>query len=253
MAKAVPVPMPGSKSKTSSRTSASTTQGGASQAAEGNTEAAHSRARRQRAESVPVLLILAGPAGSGKSTLCERLVAEVHDFSRVVTSTTRLPRPGEINGVHYHFLTAEQFDQKVAAGEFLEWAWVHQKNRYGTLASSVLGPLAAGQSLVINIDVQGVENFRRAAQGNPLLARHMATVFINVPLDELRRRMVGRGQDSEAEIARRMGTAERELNEIGKFDYVIESRSRDEDFQSLLKILHAVQDRVRAALAADSH
>lgn len=242
--------MPASNSKTSSPHSTSATPAGEARQAKGNTEAAQSRARRQRAESVPVLLILAGPAGSGKSTLCERLVAEVHDFSRVITSTTRSPRPGEINGVHYHFLTAAQFDKKVAAGEFLEWAWVHQKNRYGTLASSVLEPLAAGHSLVINIDVQGVENFRRAAQGNPLLARHMATVFINVPLDELRRRMVGRGQDSEAEIARRMGTAEQELKDIGKFDFVIESRSRDDDFQSLLKILLAVQDRVRAASSA---
>ncbi len=184
----------------------------------------------------PVLLVLAGPAGSGKSTLCERMVKEVPGFSRIVTTTTRSPRPGEVNGVHYHFLTPEQFDAKVAAGEFLEWAWVHKINRYGTQASAVLDPLRAGQSLIINVDVQGVENFRRAAQANELLRRCMGTVFISVPLPELRARMVNRAQDSEAEIARRMETAEQELREAQKFDYIMESRSREEDFNALLEI-----------------
>lgn len=192
-----------------------------------------------------MLLILAGPAGSGKTTLCERMVAEVPGFSRVVTTTTRAPRPGEVNGVHYHFLTPAEFDTKVAAGEFLEWAWVHQKNRYGTLASSVLEPLTHGRSLVINIDVQGVENFRQAARENPLLAHHLATIFLNVPLAELRKRMEKRGQDSDAEIAHRLGTAERELLEIGKFDFVIRSRSKEQDFKALLSIWRKVQARVR--------
>ncbi|MFT3869190.1 MAG: guanylate kinase [Nibricoccus sp.] len=206
--------------------------------------------RRPKAAPAPVLLVLAGPAGSGKTTLCERMVAEVDGFSRVVTTTTRAPRPGEVDGVHYHFLSPAQFDAKVEAGEFLEWAWVHQKNRYGTLASSVLEPLAEGRSLVINVDVQGVENFRMAARANPLLARHMATVFINVPLDELRKRMETRGQDSDEEIARRLGTAERELREIDRFDYVIASTTREGDFKALLTIWRKVQDRVRKSRTA---
>ncbi|AKC83528.1 guanylate kinase [Verrucomicrobia bacterium IMCC26134] len=193
-----------------------------------------------------VLLVLAGPAGSGKTTLCERLVAETPGFTRVVTSTTRAPRPGEVNGVHYHFFSPEEFDARIAAGAFLEWAWVHQKNRYGTLASSVLDPLAAGRSLVMNVDVQGVDNFRRAAAANPVLARHLATVFINVPIRELRVRLGGRGE-TEAEIAHRMLTAERELLEIAKFDHVIESCDRDTDFAALLGIYRRVQSRVAAA------
>jgi guanylate kinase len=191
----------------------------------------------------PVLLVLAGPAGSGKTTLCERMVAEVPGFERIVTTTTRAPRPGEVNGVHYHFFTPEQFDAKVAAGEFLEWAWVHKTgNRYGTLASSVLDPLAAGRSLIINVDVQGVESFRKAALANPLLARRMGTVFINVPIPELRTRLTGRGE-SEAEIAHRMETAERELLEIGKFDFVVNSANREDDFAELLAIWRKVQGR----------
>jgi len=207
------------------------------------------RTKQGQPAPAPVLLVLAGPAGSGKTTLCERMVAEVPGFSRVITATTRSPRPGETNGVDYHFLTAEQFDAKVAAGEFLEWAWVHQKNRYGTQASSVMGPLAEGRSLVINVDVQGVENFRRAARANPLLALRMATIFIAVPLPVLRERMVKRGQDSEAEIARRLGTAERELQEAGKFDFRIESSSKEADFNALQAIWIEVAARVRQATA----
>jgi len=198
---------------------------------------------------LPVLLVLAGPAGSGKSTLCDRMVAEVPGFSRVVTTTTRPPRPGEVDGIHYHFLTPAQFDAKVAAGEFLEWAWVHQKNRYGTLASSILEPLAAGQSLVINIDIQGVGNFRRAGASNALLATHMATIFISVPLEVLRARMIARGQDDEAEIAHRLAMAEAELAHASNFEFIIESQSKDEDFQALLAIWRIMQARLRGEKA----
>jgi guanylate kinase len=189
----------------------------------------------------PVLLVVAGPAGSGKSTLCERLVSAGLGFSRVVTSTTRAPRAGEVDGVHYHFFTPAQFDAKVAAGEFLEWAWVHGDRRYGTLASSVLGPLLLGKSLVVSVDVQGVESLRRISGRNPFLARVMSTVFIVVDHERLEARMRERGKDDEAEIARRMATAEAELREAGKFDYVIESRTRDDDFAALLEILRKIR------------
>jgi guanylate kinase len=188
------------------------------------------------AVSLPVLLVLAGPAGSGKTTLCERLVIAERGFSRVVTATTRPLRPGEVDGKDYHFLTPAQFEKRVAAGAFFEWAWVHQQHRYGTLASAVLGPLAAGHSLVINVDVQGVDNFRRAAAASPELARALVTVFISVPTAELRLRLAARGENP-VEIERRMETAANERREAGKFDHLIESRSREEDFAALLAIL----------------
>lgn len=209
-----------------------------------------SSVRTTASDTAPVLLILAGPAGSGKSTLCDRLVAEDPSFCRVVTTTTREPRPGEINGVHYHFFTPEEFDRKTAAGEFLEWAWVHGKRRYGTLKSSVFDPLAAGCNLVMSVDVQGVDSFRRAAAENPLLARHMTTVFIVVDHERLVARMRARAQDDEAEIAGRMKTAERELREAHKFDFVIESRTRDEDFAQLRAILQKARARVVARTAS---
>jgi guanylate kinase len=191
-------------------------------------------------EKGPILLVLAGPAGSGKSTLCDRLVATGMGFTRVVTSTTRAPREGEVNGVHYHFFTPQEFDAKIAAGEFLEWAWVHGERRYGTLAASVLGPLQMGRNLAMSVDVQGVGSLRRIAGSNPLLKKAMTTVFIVVDYGRLLARMRERGKDNDAEIARRMATAEAELREAPKFDYIIESSTRDEDFAALLAILRKV-------------
>jgi guanylate kinase len=196
--------------------------------------------------NAPVLLVLAGPAGSGKSTLCDRIVHEVPGFERVITSTTRAPRPGEVNGVHYHFLTPAQFDAKIAAGEFLEWAWVHGERRYGTLKASVIEPLARGHSLAINLDVQGVESLRRAAEQSPALKRAMAAIFILLDHEQLVARIRGRGQDDDEEIARRMATAEAELLEAPKFEFVINSATRDEDFAALLKILATARARAAA-------
>jgi guanylate kinase len=190
-----------------------------------------------------LLIVITAPSGAGKSTLIAEALKADDALRLSVSYTTRAPRPGEVNGVHYHFFAPEEFDARIAAGAFLEWAWVHKKNRYGTLASSVLEPLAAGRSLVMNVDVQGVDNFRRAAAADPVLARHLATVFINVPIPELCVRLGGRGE-TVTEIAHRMQTAERELLEIAKFDHVIESCDRDRDFAALLAIYRQVQARV---------
>lgn len=197
----------------------------------------------------PLLLVLAGPAGSGKSTLCDRLRRERPEFDRVITTTTRAPRPGEVDGVHYHFLDAAEFRRRLAAGEFLEWAQVHgdhEDRLYGTLRASVLEPLAAGRDLVINVDVQGVENLRRAARAEPLLARALTTVFILVDPAELAARMRARAGDHEDEIARRLATAAAELRAAPSFDHRIHSRSRDEDFAALLGLIAAARAHPRA-------
>ena len=185
----------------------------------------------------PLLLILAGPAGSGKSTLCDRLVDAKVGFSRVVTTTTRSPRHGEVNGVDYHFFSHEEFDAKIARDEFLEWAWVHGHKKYGTLKSSVLTPLTHGHDLVMSVDVQGVASFRKFAYQNELIRKAMVSVFIVVDHERLVHRMRLRGKDDEVEIANRMKTAEAELKEQDKFDYRIHSKTRDEDFAELTDIM----------------
>jgi guanylate kinase len=186
------------------------------------------------AQPKTVLIVLAGPAGVGKSTLCDRLVNEVPGFERVITATTRPPRVGEAHARDYHFLTEAQFDEKLAAGEFLEWACVHRKYRYGTLKSAVLDRLPQ-VSLIANVDVQGVRSFRAAAQHLPLLREKMVTIFVAPDsLDVLRERLQGRGPVSEDELARRLQSAEFELAERNSYDYVIHSGSKEQDFRALL-------------------
>jgi guanylate kinase len=180
------------------------------------------------------LLILAGPAGVGKSTLCDRLVRDVPGFERVITATTRPPRPNEIDARDYHFLSDAEFDRKLAAGEFLEWAWVHQRHRYGTLKSAVLDHLPR-TSLVMNIDVQGVRSIRTAAQTEPRLKGRLVTLFVAPDsMDVLRERLQGRGPVSPEELERRMQSAEREIAERNSYDYVIHSSSKEQDFRALL-------------------
>lgn len=181
-----------------------------------------------------VLLILAGPAGVGKSTLCDRLVSTVPGFERVITATTRPPRSNEVNDRDYHFLSEAQFDARFAANDFLEWAWVHRKFRYGTLKSAVLDRLPH-TNLVANLDVQGVRSIRAASETLPLLKARLVTVFVAPDsFDVLRERLQGRGPVSVEELERRMQSAELEMGERYSYDYVIHSGSKEQDFRALL-------------------
>ena len=191
-----------------------------------------------------VLLLLAGPAGVGKSTLCDRLVGEVPGFERVITATTRPPRPNELDGRDYHFLTEAQFDARLAADDFLEWAWVHRKYRYGTLKSAVLERLPH-TSLAANVDVQGVRSIRAAAASLPLLKRRLVTIFVAPDsFDVLRERLQGRGPVSTEELERRMQSAELEMAERNTYDYVIHSGSKEQDFRALLAFWEQARRRV---------
>lgn len=183
-----------------------------------------------------ILLIVSGPAGSGKTTVCDRMLTEVPDVQRVVTSTTRPPRNGEQHKIDYYFFDRETFDAKVQAGDFYEYADVHT-NRYGTLKSEIHEKLAAGTDLLLNIDVQGAATFREAGHEDPLLAGKVVTVFITPPsIEELEDRLRNRSTDDEAEIGRRMEVARQEIKQRDLYDHCILSGSRDEDFEALRQI-----------------
>ncbi|WPJ93937.1 guanylate kinase [Coraliomargarita algicola] len=186
------------------------------------------------------LIIVSGPAGSGKTTVCDRMLAEVPGVQRVVTSTTRQPRTGEVDTIDYYFFDHETFKSKVEAGEFYEHAHVHS-NRYGTLKSEIKNKLAA-TDLLLNIDVQGAAQMRETAQNDPLLKGKITTVFIMPPsIEELEARLRGRGTDAEDEVQRRMQVAIEEMQQSQFYDHTILSGSRDEDFAALKKIYEAVK------------
>ena len=188
---------------------------------------------------VALFLILAGPAGSGKTTLCDRLVDENDHLERVVTCTTRAPRAGEIDKVDYYFLSDEQFDAKVESGEFLEWAHVHTY-RYGTLKSTIEAKLEDDVDLVMNIDVQGVAFVQEAARNKPMIGQRLVTVFIMpASFDELNERLRGRGKDDKAEISRRIESAKKEVEQWRSFDYLLLSKSKAEDFSAITSIWQA--------------
>jgi guanylate kinase len=161
------------------------------------------------------LIILSGPSGSGKSTLTERVLAEGGlPLHVAVSATTRPPRPGERDGVHYHFWTPERFQQEVEAGHFLEWADVHT-HRYGTLRGEVDGYRARGMGVILVIDVQGAASVRKQCPDN-------VSVFVRTSTWELlEHRLRGRRTESAAEIAKRLDNARQELAREGEYDYVL--------------------------------
>jgi guanylate kinase len=164
------------------------------------------------------------------------MLAEVPSIERVVTSTTRQPRGTEVDKVDYYFFDRETFEAKVAAGDFYEYAHVHS-HLYGTLKSEVQEKLAAGTDLLLNIDVQGAAQMRETAESDSLLEGRVVSVFIMpTTLEELERRLKGRGTDSDEEIARRMQVAIEEIEHSSLYDHTILSGTRDEDYQALLGI-----------------
>lgn len=164
-------------------------------------------------------------------------------LKRVITCTTRRPRPGEVDGVDYHFFTPEEFLRRVDAGEFLEHAEVYG-NRYGTLRASVLDVLRSGFDVLLNIDVQGAASIRRAAAEDRELGAALVTVFLTpATLAELESRLRGRGSESEEVVRRRLEAAPVEVGESAYFDYLVVSGTRSEDLARVQAIYEAEQSR----------
>ena len=182
------------------------------------------------------LFIVSGPAGIGKTTVCDQMLKEITGVERAVTSTTREPRRGEIDTVDYYFFDHDTFQAKIDAGAFYEYAQVHNQ-LYGTLKSEVQGKLANGIDLLLNIDVQGAAQMRETAQNDPLLKGKVITIFIMPPtIEVLAARLRGRGTDAEDEIQRRMAVAVEEMQLSKYYDHKIVSATREEDLAELVAI-----------------
>jgi len=189
--------------------------------------------------SSSLLIVISAPSGAGKTTLCEQLLNEYPDMLRVITCTTRDPRAGERDGVDYHFLDAATFLKRVQAGNFLEHATVYG-NSYGTLKSDVLDGLRQNRDVLLNVDVQGAAAIREHAQHDLELKRALVSVFLTPgSLDELERRLNSRGQDLPAAIQKRLSVARQEIAQWKHFDYLIISRTREEDLGRMRSIVEA--------------
>ena len=191
-----------------------------------------------------LVLVVSGPSGAGKTTLCRRLLADDGRLGFSISCTTRAPRPGEQDGRDYYFLTPDDFERRLAAGEFLEHALVHG-NRYGTLRGEVTRCHAQGQDILLDIDVQGAEQLRRNCAGEPWAA-HLAYVFIGPPsLAELERRLRGRATDADEVIQRRLAMARTEMQHWRTYDYLIVNHELGSAYQDLQAVVRA--ERLRTA------
>ncbi|MFJ4996983.1 guanylate kinase [Microbacterium sp. NPDC088619] len=161
------------------------------------------------------LLVLAGPTAVGKGTVAAHIRENNPEIHLSVSATTRAPRPGEIDGVHYYFVDDAEFDRLIAEDELLEYAVVHNKSRYGTPRAPIDAALAAGKTVLLEIDLQGARQVRKAEPAATL-------IFLLPPTwDELVQRLVGRGTEGAEERARRLRTAKVELAAQNEFDHLI--------------------------------
>jgi guanylate kinase len=176
------------------------------------------------------VFVITGPSGVGKGTLIRLLRERVEDLALSVSATTRAPRPGEENGVDYHFLSDNEFARRVDAGEFVEWAQ-YSGRRYGTLRSELQRHLDAGNPVVLEIELQGARQVRKAMP-------EAVQIFIEPPDEEaLKDRLVGRGTDEPEEVERRLAVAREEMAAAGEFQYRVCNDRLDEAVARLVGIV----------------
>ncbi|HSP75135.1 MAG TPA: guanylate kinase [Cryobacterium sp.] len=191
-----------------------------------------SRTAARRLDSSAKLVVLAGPTAVGKGTVAAYIRQHYPDVHLSVSATTRAPRPGETEGVSYFFVDDAEFDRMVAAGELLEWATVHNAYRYGTPRGPVTDALHQGDSVLLEIDIQGARAVRRAMPEARL-------VFLLPPSwDELVRRLIGRDTEAPAEQARRLETAKLELAAQGEFDYRVVNHDVGEAAREVVDLMN---------------
>jgi guanylate kinase len=179
----------------------------------------------------PRLTVVSGPTAVGKGTVVAALRREHPEVFVSVSATTRPPRPGEVDGVHYLFVDEQEFDRLVAENDLLEWAVVHGRHRYGTPREPVLAAIAEGREAVLEIDLQGARQVRASWPEARL-------VFLAPPSwEELVRRLVGRGTESEEERSRRLDTASRELAAESEFDTTVVNRDVEHAVADLVALL----------------
>jgi guanylate kinase len=188
----------------------------------------------------PLLIVVSAPSGAGKSTLCDRLVEEFPAVTYSVSCTTRAPRGDEKDGVHYYFLSKREFKERIKNGEFLEHAKVHG-NFYGTLEDTVLYAMEEGQHVLLDIDVQGARKIREALvrldPRNPIRSG-FTYIFISPPsMEELEKRLCGRGTDEKKAIRKRLDNAKAEMDCATEYSFQIVNDDLEKAYQELKNVI----------------
>jgi guanylate kinase len=184
----------------------------------------------ERVDADPKIFVISGPSGAGKGTLAAGLLKRVPSLCPTVSATSRKPRPGEIEGVSYFFLSEQEFKEKIKRGEFVEWAVVHG-NLYGTLKSEIERILESGKHVLLELDIQGARVIKQKIPESVL-------IFIEPPtLDDLKQRLKRRDTESEEDIARRLQDAIREMKVAEKYDYVVINDKIDKAIEELVSIV----------------
>lgn len=190
-----------------------------------------------------VIFVVSAPSGAGKTSLCRALTESLENLTHSISTTTRKPRPGEMDGRDYFFVTVDRFHEMVKAGDFVEWAEVHG-NLYGTSRRVLQDMVAQGIDVILDIDTQGAKQIQeKFAQA--------VFIFIMPPsLEILEERLRNRRSDDEDEIVRRMARARDEIKDYGRYDYIVVNRDFDRALSELRSIIVAERCRVGLVDAA---
>lgn len=185
-----------------------------------------------------LLVVLSGPSGAGKGTVCKSLLPSTKGLSYSISCTTRSPREGEVHGVNYFFLTPEQFEEMIRKDELLEWAKVYQ-NYYGTPLRYVEDKLSAGENVLLEIDIQGALQVKRKYPNGVF-------IFLIPPsLEELKKRILGRGSETEESFRLRFGAAAEEMGYITEYDYVVVNDEVENAVEKIRSIIVAELSSVK--------
>jgi guanylate kinase len=190
---------------------------------------------------------MSAPSGCGKSTLIDMLLQEYPDIVYSISCTTREPRGEEEDGLDYHFLSKERFEELIAENAFIEYANVHG-NYYGTLKSPIVEVLAEGNSMIMDIDVQGaakVRDYVRSLPNTDAMKAGYVDIFIDPPsMEELRNRLEGRGTDSQATIEKRLANAEGEIQRAGEYMFRVTNDDLAIAYKRLCDLIDAMSGRM---------
>ena len=196
-----------------------------------------------------ILFVISAPSGAGKSTIVSAL-RQTPDTIYSVSCTTRPPRPGEINGEDYYFMETAEFERRIAAGDFLEYARVHDRY-YGTLRQTITDHLRNGIDVLVDIDTQGAATIRQCT--DPFIQDSLAEIFIMPPsIEELRHRLVKRGTETAEQIEHRLTTAASEMKCWREYKYTIISGSMEEDLLKFRAITRAERYLSRRIFSLES-